>query len=354
MTSKIKRYFAEANSANGLVSLLNDNLKDIENIYTLSQGSLLMEANIIESLTKHFNEQDCELELIYSAIAPELATGLIVRKLGVSVLGHEHDFKCKAKIHRIDLRFTFDLEMLNKFKHDLNRHHNTQQKNLKTMHSYYQKGLRIHDEWEAIYISAIDRLRAENFRNLVLHTYLDVPKTDNESTLVRRFFGASVPGGLTDFIEDLTKDLKKRYFIKGRPGTGKSTLLKAINKKAQDLGYNTEIYHCSFDPKSLDMVLIPELEICFFDATAPHEYEPSRDGDEILDTYNAFIEPNTDEDNEEFLNDVTTRYKEAISNGLHAFELATTATQDINKIYEKATNWEKFEQVCEDLKTRMA
>jgi len=353
MTSKIQRYFTEANSANGLVSLLNDNLKDIENIYTLSQGSLLMEANIIESLTKHFNAQDCDLELIYSVIAPELATGLIVRNRGIAVLGSEHDFKCKAKIHRIDLRFTFDLEMLNECKQELNRHHNTQQKNLKTMHSYYQKGLRIHDEWEAIYINAIDRQRAENFRDLVLQTYLDAPKVDKKPTLVRRFFGASVPGGLTDFIEDLTGDLKERYFIKGRPGTGKSTLLKAINKRAQDLGYSTEIYHCSFDPKSLDMVLIPELEICFFDATAPHEYEPIREGDKILDTYNAFIEPDTDEDNEAFLSDVTARYTEAVSSGLHALELATTATHDINKIYEKATNWEKFDQVCEDLKAQM-
>ena len=59
-------------------------------------------------------------------------------------------------------------------------------------------------------------------------------------------------------IQDLTEGFK-RYMIKGRPGTGKSTLLKELAKKSETLGYDTEIYHCSFDPQSLDMVLIQSL-----------------------------------------------------------------------------------------------
>lgn len=46
----------------------------------------------------------------------------------------------------------------------------------------------------------------------------------------------------------LPREIPKRYFLKGRPGTGKSTFLKMLARAAQDRGYRTEAYHCAFDP----------------------------------------------------------------------------------------------------------
>ncbi len=34
------------------------------------------------------------------------------------------------------------------------------------------------------------------------------------------------------------------------------------------------------DPAGIDLVLFPELSICFLDATKPHEYDPELKGDE--------------------------------------------------------------------------
>ncbi|MBR2578988.1 MAG: hypothetical protein IKE41_02480, partial [Clostridia bacterium] len=68
------------------------------------------------------------------------------------------------------------------------------------------------------------------------------------------------------------------YVLKGGPGTGKSTLMKKIAEKAEKLHIETELIHCSSDPKSLDAVIFPELKVCVADGTAPHIIEPKYPG----------------------------------------------------------------------------
>ena len=81
--------------------------------------------------------------------------------------------------------------------------------------------------------------------------------------------------GFKSFFEDVffNDSVKKRYIIKGGPGTGKSTLMKLIADNALSLGYNVDLYYCSSDPDSLDGVFIKDLDICIFDGTAPHSYD---------------------------------------------------------------------------------
>ncbi len=70
------------------------------------------------------------------------------------------------------------------------------------------------------------------------------------------------------------KDHKKVYILKGGPGTGKSTLLKAVAKRAENEGLAAELFLCSTDPSSLDGVRIPSLGISVIDGTSPHSREP--------------------------------------------------------------------------------
>src|SRR5690606_34119962 len=99
----------------------------------------------------------------------------------------------------------------------------------------------------------------------------------------RLFFGAATPKGAVDYIQELTASLKRRIFIKGRPGSGKSTMLKKLAAAAESRGIAVQVFHCGLDPHSLDMLIFPELSTAIFDSTAPHEYDPNRGGDEILD-----------------------------------------------------------------------
>ena len=66
-------------------------------------------------------------------------------------------------------------------------------------------------------------------------------------------------------------------------------MLKKLAKAAEEKGFEVEVYHCGFDPNSLDMVIVRELGFAIFDSTAPHEYFPSREGDEIIDMYALIV-----------------------------------------------------------------
>ena len=63
--------------------------------------------------------------------------------------------------------------------------------------------------------------------------------------------------------------------LKGGPGTGKSTLLKAVAAEAQKRELPAERVLCSGDPDSLDGVYLPSLSIALVDGTAPHAVEPT-------------------------------------------------------------------------------
>ena len=76
-----------------------------------------------------------------------------------------------------------------------------------------------------------------------------------------------------DYVPNLTENIRKRYFLKGRPGR-KINSFEKLASVALNRGFDVEIYHCGFDPNSLDMVILRELDIAIFDSTAPHEYFP--------------------------------------------------------------------------------
>ena len=86
---------------------------------------------------------------------------------------------------------------------------------------------------------------------------------------MRDFFlgGASPAGFETAFWHDHQNAFG--FYLKGGPGTGKSTLLKKL--AAAFSAESVSVYHCASDPHSLDAVVLEDRGIFAADATAPHE-----------------------------------------------------------------------------------
>ena len=160
---------------------------------------------------------------------------------------------------------------------------------------WYLQARRVHDLQERIYIEATDFPGVDQVTRETIEKLLGGISPGEKGRQVHRFFGAAAVNQRICYIPQLTEDLPRRYLIKGRPGTGKSTLLKKVAAAAEEKGCAVEVYHCSLDPESLDMVILRELGLCLFDSTAPHEFFPSRPGDEILDLYALCVAPGTDE-----------------------------------------------------------
>lgn len=276
----MKKYFLAANTAEGYVDFFDEAAAGLSLVYTLSGQN----ANVSDTIKRAAYENNAD-EIILNPMDVNSVYGCIWRNEKTGLF-------CE-----------------NTQKTELDT------KNHKGLCKAYGEAKKIHDEWEKIYISNMNIETLERYCDGLLEQILGANFRNRPAANVNRFFGASTPSGTVNFIDELTDDLDTRYFIKGRPGTGKSTFLKKLGNAARAKGFDTETYYCSFDPKSLDMIIIRELSLCVFDSTAPHEKFPESGRDVILDFYKEAGLCGIDEKYAAELKDIAGRYNAKIREG---------------------------------------
>ena len=96
---------------------------------------------------------------------------------------------------------------------------------------------------------------------------------------VRHFFpGSNTGAGFVGFFENLRSHAGRTVILKGGPGVGKSSLMKAVGQHYEDEKIPVIYYHCSGDPDSLDAVFVPDRDYLMLDGTAPHIVDPALPG----------------------------------------------------------------------------
>lgn len=93
---------------------------------------------------------------------------------------------------------------------------------------------------------------------------------------IQYFLGGNTPSGFYSLYHQLSDPDRFRavYIIKGGPGSGKSTLMRRVERHAQAAGLEAEEVLCSGDPDSLDAVIFPALGAAIVDGTAPQGVVP--------------------------------------------------------------------------------
>lgn len=276
----MKKYLLCANTSSGYVNLYTEEAKKLKRAYILTGVSEASASEVIKRLAAEFKAD----AIIINPININLADGCIIKDTGIFC------------------------ERIKKSPPD--------DKNFKGLYQSYSTAKKIHDDWEKIYIDNMDFEKLNAFCDETIKKILGDKQGSGDGINRNGFFGASTPEKPINYINNLTDDLKKRYFIKGRPGTGKSTFLKKLRTAALERGFDTETYYCSFDPQSLDMVVIRELSVCVFDSTAPHEMFPQQETDEILDFYASAGLEGTDEKYSKELSEIQGNYNKSIKQGL--------------------------------------
>ena len=113
------------------------------------------------------------------------------------------------------------------------------------------EALVIHDDWERVNIErmmwdlheqTVASLKEELFGTIVLN---------KNSTASHRLIGSLTSEGARDFIPSITKRMERRILIKGLPGTGKSTLMRALGELAEERGFDVIYGWCGLDPRGV-------------------------------------------------------------------------------------------------------
>ncbi|MDF2908363.1 MAG: hypothetical protein K0R34_3684 [Herbinix sp.] len=349
-----KHYLVCGHTAKGYVNLFRSNLEPLSKVYILMGGPGTGKLNFMKRIASRLDELEETVEYLHSPSDPEALDGVLFPELDIGIVNgashHVIETRAPGAIEEyINLGEAWDTSKLALHTEQILELNVNMQRNYEKAYAAFANGLKVHDEWEKIYIGNMNFEKANELTAFLIPTLFGDIKLEKAACVKHRFFGGSTPYGPMDFVDDISAELATRYFIKGRPGSGKSTMLKKILEAAKSQGLDTEVYHCGFDPDSLDMLLFPELSLCIFDSTSPHEYYPNREGDTVIDMYAELITEGTDELYTEEIADILTRYKSHTKEGCAYLAAAKVYMEELEQLYHDATDLEVIDRKYNEL-----
>ncbi|GLB59145.1 PRK06851 family protein [Cytobacillus sp. NCCP-133] len=358
MAGKTLNYFAGGNTARGFHSLFDSNLQGLDRLFILKGGPGTGKSSLMKAIGAELSEKGYDLEYIHCSSDNNSIDGVIIPALKAGIVDgtapHVIEPKAPGAVDEyINLGEAWDSRKLAGKKEEITTLANQISSSFTTAYETFAIALKIHDEWENIYIENMNFQKADELTKKLIQTFYGNMQLNKTPSVKHRYLGAATPTGAVDFVPNLTEDIQKRYFIKGRPGSGKSTMLKKLAAEAEKRGFDIEIYHCGFDPHSLDMIIVRELGLAIFDSTAPHEYFPDRDGDEIVDMYDITINSGTDEIYAEQIKDISTRYKNKMSEAISYLAQAKAQRDALEKIYIEAMNFEVVNRIKDKIRSEL-
>ncbi|MGM8214929.1 hypothetical protein ACLIA0_05060 [Bacillaceae bacterium W0354] len=343
----IKRpYFLGGITARGFVYFYDNLISKMDHILYLDGGMTSINQSVFKTVLDYYSDS-YEVECVHNHVEPDQLEAVIFPELSVAIIdrakvGPQSVLTFPKLIEDVFyIGEGYDYEHLRKNKKELTQLQKKIDQYYNKTKGHFESALNIHHQVEQTYFQYMNIDKANNETEKLIESFFKNSYLNKPSRAVHRYLGAATSEGPQDFILDLTDDLDRRIFIKGRSGTGKSTMLKRLVKEAEHRGFDLEIYHCGFDPDSLDMVVLREIGLAIFDATAPHEHNPMKTSDEIFDSYELFVEGNPDSKEKDKITDLEANYKQKMKNATKELNHIRTLQREFETIYQQAMD-EKF------------
>lgn len=322
-------YYVHGHTASGMQDFLQSNIMNIDNVLVLNHPSLKVKTAVIRQIINLYEDRS-NLEIIKSPHGDDYLDGVIARnpnEPSVAVITEsefESDHMVKVNLEQFFKVKSIDLKILD-------------EENLSVESAYdnFSTGLNIHDKLEKLYIDQMDFVRADQLAEDLIEKLLgSQPKLERKGHVYHRLFGTNTSDGVVNVVPSLLEDISNCYFIKGRAGTGKSTFMKKIANACTEHGLDIELYHCSFDPSGIDMVIARDLDFCIFDSTDPHEFFPKKNSDHIIDLYKETVAAGTDEKFADEINELNSNYKSYMKKGIGNLKEAGFYRDQMENKYE--------------------
>ncbi|MDU6249558.1 MAG: ATP-binding protein, partial [Paeniclostridium sordellii] len=156
----------------------------------------------------------------------------------------------------------------------------------------------------------------------------------------RHLFGSALsPLGHVEFTDTVLEDIDKVYYLNGKIGTGKTTLLNKVVNKAVENGLEVEVFHAPLLPEKIETIVIKDLNISI---TTSKLFES--DNFEIIDL-NQFLDKNMQEKYKNELEFSQNTLDNLVSYGLLNIRKAKEEHDKLEKFYIPNMNFEEVNKL---------
>ena len=353
MEGKIRKLFPGGNTANGSFNFFDNIIQDnINRVFCLKGGPGVGKSSLMKKIAQEYIKKGYDVELHYCPSDPSSLDAVLIKKLGVVLLDgtapHVVDPKNPGAIDEIiNLGDYWNVESLEKNKLEIVEVGKDISESFRSAYKYLKAAEPIYLDIEEKYRNSMDFGKINMFTDNFIEALFNGISSSGEYKKERHLFGTAItPIGHVDYTDSILSQVEKIYYLDGEIGTGKTTFLTKVYKKAVEKGMSVEIYHYPLIKEKLETIIINDLDIAI---TISDLFK----GKEKID-FNQFINKNKlskYKDEIEFDKKV---FDELLSYAIDNLKLAKSKHDIIEAYYVPNMNFNEVEELRLDLMKKIS
>jgi hypothetical protein len=264
-SGEIRYLLTSSHTSEGFYTFIPDLIRGLRRIYILKGAPGSGKSTFIRLIGESLCEKGYEVEFWVSALDPVNPDGVFIPRLGAAVVNGSLHQPIDPKYLGVTGHIIY-----------LGQYRNKKELNGKTKEIIDLIDRREEQNNKAYAILRIAnqareqvKVAAKNCLNMgLINQLVDELASEllREQQGEKHYFATSVTAdGMINYVDEISQECRRRYILKGPPGSGKSVVIAKLAQLAKDKGYFLEYYHSGIDVESIVMIIIRNLQLALID-----------------------------------------------------------------------------------------
>jgi len=357
---KVREFFPGGNTSYGFYSFYDFIIdKDATRIFCIKGGPGVGKSTFMKAIGQAMLERGFDVEYHNCSSDNNSIDGVVIPAIKVALIDgtapHIVDPKTPGAIDEIiNLGEYWDEKGLRANRDEVIASRNRVSRLFKIAYSSLKEAKVIHDEWESYITESMDFAPVNKITRYVANeVFSDVEPDYTRVAKARHLFGSAItPQGPVNKLDSILVDVENVYILRGEPGVGKSTFMEKMLARAQEMGIDTEVFHCPLDPVKLDFLVIPKLKVAFINGTEPLKVDLKRFTTTEID-FDQFLDPEILDIYEKEIDSCKERFWEAYNRAVYYISQAKKVHDEMEEYYIPNMNFVKINEKRDEILNRI-
>lgn len=337
--------------------------KNAMRIFILKGGPGVGKSTLMRKIGEAMLEKGYDIEYFHCSSDPDSLDGIAVPEVGIAMMDgtapHTMDPKAPGAVDEIvNLGEYLNEDIVVANKANIQEVSQRMSKTFSITYSLLKEGRVAYDEWSGYIAESMDQGKVnEVTQELRERIFAQAIPNYGKPAKARHLFASGItPKGLVNYTNTLLENDMDIYCIHGAPGTGVQDVIGRIANTADDLGIDTERFHCPFIPEKLDFLLIPSLKAAVVNTTQPAHRDVGKiEGLQIKGEYNlsTFIRQDYLARYMPEIKDASDRYASLLDKAITHLKKAKALHDDLENYYVPAMDFEGINKKQEEILDRV-